>query len=301
MRLDILEHGQRMRARVFFTMTRRLSGVEMSDVVKTLLYRPEFLGRALLELSAEMMRGPSFWTAGEREYMAMRTARLHQGAFCLEGHTEMVRIASDGEIDAGDPDSARPELTAVLSFLEQTARSPDLVTAHDLTAARDAGVPDEAILDALHVDLIWNVVNRLAHAFDFRQREGEVPKGARSLHRFGYRMPAFLTGSAPDRPADADRRSRMVADLRRSVYDSSAATDQVTRAAGAAGGPLPQPWESYAEKVRDHAHRLTDADIEGLKAAGRSEDEIFEVTVAAAVGAALRSLDAGLRATRAEQ
>jgi len=46
------------------------------------------------------------------------------------------------------------------------------------------------------------------------------------------------------------------------------------------------------------AYRITDADVAGLKAAGRSEDEIFEVTVAAAVGAALRSLGAGMRAVR---
>jgi len=41
---------------------------------------------------------------------------------------------------------------------------------------------------------------------------------------------------------------------------------------------------------------VTDTDIADLKAAGLSEDCIFEITAAAAVGAALRSLDAGLRA-----
>jgi hypothetical protein len=52
---------------------------------------------------------------------------------------------------------------------------------------------------------------------------------------------------------------------------------------------------SYMAKVRDHAYRVTDTDIEQLKAAGYGEDEIYEVTVSAAVGAALCSLDAGLR------
>ncbi len=42
---------------------------------------------------------------------------------------------------------------------------------------------------------------------------------------------------------------------------------------------------------------MTDADVEELKAV-YTEDEIFEVTVAAALGAALRSLDAGLRLVR---
>ncbi len=40
---------------------------------------------------------------------------------------------------------------------------------------------------------------------------------------------------------------------------------------------------------------MTDADVEALKAAGLSEDEIFEATVAAAVGAGLARFEAGLR------
>jgi alkylhydroperoxidase family enzyme len=52
---------------------------------------------------------------------------------------------------------------------------------------------------------------------------------------------------------------------------------------------------SYTAKVCDHADRVTDTDIEDLKVAGYNEDEIYEITVSAAVGAALGSLDAGLR------
>jgi hypothetical protein len=45
---------------------------------------------------------------------------------------------------------------------------------------------------------------------------------------------------------------------------------------------------------------VTNADIGQLTAAGHSQDEIFEITVAAALGTALRSLNAGLRAVRGE-
>jgi alkylhydroperoxidase family enzyme len=44
--------------------------------------------------------------------------------------------------------------------------------------------------------------------------------------------------------------------------------------------------------VRTHAYKVTDSDVEQLKAAGLSEDEIFEQTVAAAISEGLRRLDA---------
>lgn len=290
MRLSILDNGHRLRVRLFFGAAFLMSRVDMSDVPRTLLYRPEFFGRALLDLSASAMRGPSFWTAGEREYIAMTNAGWHRCPYCAESHTEMVRIATAGEIDAADPGSARPELRAVLGFLEPVSRTPDQVGAADLTAVRAAGVPEAAIVAALHVNLVWNVVNRLANVFAFELRPGHLEKGTRSLHRFGYRFPGFLTGGG------GDFQGGPVEDLRRSVFSSAGVVDVATRVAAGSGDPLPEPWGSYAALVRDESFKVTDADIERLKAAGHSEDEIFEVTVAAAVGAALRSLEAGQRA-----
>ena len=62
--------------------------------------------------------------------------------------------------------------------------------------------------------------------------------------------------------------------------------------------PAPPEFAGYLEKVRTHAYRVTDRDVEELKAAGFSEDEIFEQTVSAAVAAGVERLDAGLGAMR---
>jgi alkylhydroperoxidase/carboxymuconolactone decarboxylase family protein YurZ len=51
----------------------------------------------------------------------------------------------------------------------------------------------------------------------------------------------------------------------------------------------------YLDKVRVCAYTVTDADVQALKDAGCTEDEIFEQTVAVAVGEGLRRLEAGLR------
>ena len=48
----------------------------------------------------------------------------------------------------------------------------------------------------------------------------------------------------------------------------------------------------YLATVRERAYTLTNADVEALKAAGCTEDEIFEQTVAVAIGEGLRRLDA---------
>jgi alkylhydroperoxidase family enzyme len=47
----------------------------------------------------------------------------------------------------------------------------------------------------------------------------------------------------------------------------------------------------YLEKVRDRAYAVVDRDIDALKEAGFSEDEIFEQTVVVAIAEGLRRLD----------
>jgi AhpD family alkylhydroperoxidase len=290
MRLSVLDHGHRRRARLFLTVTSMTSRVDSPDIVKMLLYRPAFLTRPLLELTADAMRGPSYWTAGEREYLAMRTAQLHRCPFCVESHAELTRIAGHGEIDPDDPASARPQLRAVREFLDLINSTAGRGNAGE-AIARVAGLPEHAVREALNVDLVWNIVNRLANAFGFTLREGQLHSGTRALHRFGYRFPAFLLAGGP-----ASDHGDVVTDLRHAVLNAPATTDPALRAAAAAGDPLPEPWQSYATAVRDASYRITDADVDRLTAAGHSEDQIFEVTVAAAVGAALRSFDAGRNA-----
>jgi alkylhydroperoxidase family enzyme len=70
------------------------------------------------------------------------------------------------------------------------------------------------------------------------------------------------------------------------------------RAAAQPGRAAPPEAEAYLAKVRTRAHTVTDGDLAQLKAAGLSEDEIFEHTVAVAVEAGLERLQAALRVVR---
>ncbi len=66
------------------------------------------------------------------------------------------------------------------------------------------------------------------------------------------------------------------------------------RAVVAATPPAPAAMTAYLAKVRERAYTVTDTDVEELKAAGLTEDEIFEQTVGAAIAQGLRRLDQAL-------
>jgi alkylhydroperoxidase family enzyme len=63
------------------------------------------------------------------------------------------------------------------------------------------------------------------------------------------------------------------------------------RAVAAAGPPAPAEMAGYLEKVRDRAYSVTDREVDALKEAGLSEDEIFVQTVTVAIAEGLRRLD----------
>ena len=193
MRLDILEHGHRLPARVFQKMVRVIFRQEIDDVSKTAMYRPQFFGRPLFALGSEVLRGPSYWTAAEREYMAVFSSRLNECAFCVQVHSETTRIESGGQLEPDSAPSIRPQLAAVLGLLGKVSLTPEQVTPDDVAAVRSAGVPDDAIVDALHVNLVFNTLNRLGNAFDWTwDSHDHVRTAARAIHLFRYKLPSFV-------------------------------------------------------------------------------------------------------------
>jgi len=57
-----------------------------------------------------------------------------------------------------------PPLRATLGFLETLTLRPDELTREDADAVRAAGVSDEALVDAIHVGALFNMIARLADA-----------------------------------------------------------------------------------------------------------------------------------------
>ena len=85
-------------------------------------------------------------------------------------------------------------------------------------------------------------------------------------------------------------------ELRR-VIDSYAARLSRT---GWARATFPPELEAYVRKVTLYAYKVTDEEIVKLKALGYSEDDLFEITISAALGAGRTRLECGLAALKGE-
>jgi hypothetical protein len=74
MRMSIVDRRHRLRHKLILLLVRVMSRRPVPDVVKTLLYRPEYFGRPFSELLQSVMRGDSDWSVGERELFAAFTS-----------------------------------------------------------------------------------------------------------------------------------------------------------------------------------------------------------------------------------
>jgi hypothetical protein len=81
MRLSVVDHGHAPPEAAVLDVIRERSGAEPLGVVKTIHYRPELFGRPFSDALDEVMRGPSDWSAGERELFAAFTSLLNQCPF----------------------------------------------------------------------------------------------------------------------------------------------------------------------------------------------------------------------------
>jgi alkylhydroperoxidase family enzyme len=133
---------------------------------------------------------------------------------------------------------------------------------------------------------------------------------------FGYRMlSGFWTGGVYNRSADLmmiinsliikqptfDPYHRKLRRLRNAVLSGPGSLPTAIRETISEGRELPGALGAYAKKVAEHAYLVTDDDIDELHRAHYTDDQIFEATVSAALGAGLLRLECVLSALRSDQ
>ncbi len=81
MRLDVVERGHRLPQKAQLALIRVVSRRRVADIIRTLLYRPEFFGTPFSAWTQAVMRGPSEWSVGERELFAAVVSRINRCRF----------------------------------------------------------------------------------------------------------------------------------------------------------------------------------------------------------------------------
>lgn len=209
-------------------------------------------------------------------------------------------------------------MRVTLAFLEKITLFPCEINSDDIAKLRRAGLTDRAILDATYVCVGFNIIARIADALGFEIPSEELFfRAARLLRVVGYRRLSGFWTSKPTGPAakafllsvtsQTDNDSTATATsfdpytvkmsrLCHAVTSSPASLPVAVRQAITAGRKLSGPLGSYVRKVAEQASEITDEDIASLHAANYTDDEIFEATVSAALGAGLFRLDCVIRA-----
>ena len=80
------------------------------------------------------------------------------------------------------------------------------------------------------------------------------------------------------------------------VLDSAATAPGALRRAAFDNAGLDEPTRTLIEKVAHRPVAVTDEDVAAVRAAGLSEDQIFEIVVCAAIGQAGRQYSSALAA-----
>lgn len=94
----------------------------------------------------------------------------------------------------------------------------------------------------------------------------------------------------------SDAVSKLRAAVTERVLDGAGTTSPARRRAAFDNTNVEEPARALVDKVAKTAWKVSDEDIAAARAAGLAEDEIFELTIAAAFGQSTRQLTAALAA-----
>jgi uncharacterized peroxidase-related enzyme len=165
------------------------SGASLIDVFKTF---PE-TSAPLIEFHEALLRGPSPFTAAERELIAAYVSGLNGCGYCHGVHAATAermgvavglphRIVRDAELA-----DVAPKLRPVLALARKLTLSPASVTKADADAVAAAGWDDAALYQAVAVTALFNLMNRLVEGLGIELDPAYVAPASQRLAERGYR------------------------------------------------------------------------------------------------------------------
>ena len=207
------------------------------------------------------------------------------------------------------------KLRVTLGFLEKLTISPGEIVPEDIGALQNEGISEKTIADAIYVCVGFNIINRIADALNVKIPSPRMfSKASKFLLIVGYRI---LSGLGFDNIRSQfignkqfeqikndneliaskgafDSFANLWRQLNESVFEGPGFLDTNLRKAAGAAGDIPEVLATYLNKVMQSAAKITDEDFVNLRQANYSEDQIFEITVCAALNSGSIRLESGL-------
>ncbi|KMW59454.1 Alkylhydroperoxidase AhpD domain protein [Candidatus Rhodobacter oscarellae] len=132
----------------------------------------------IIALVEEIMRGEGARDIAEREFIAAYASALNACAFCTGSHVifaEAFGIAPgliEQSLEDLDAAEISPPLREVLRYLQALNALPHRLTQADMDRVLTAGVSEAALVEALEISGLFNMMNRIIEgagvAFDPR-------------------------------------------------------------------------------------------------------------------------------------
>lgn len=168
---------------------------------------------AISQYTEQVMRTPSPLSRGERELIAAYVSGLNQCRYCHGTHTAFA------EAHGLDPDMLKAilddlegapvgrKLMALLSYCKKLTETPSRLTLADAQAVKDAGWPEAALEDAVHVTALFNYYNRLMDGHGITPRgDDTLRQRAAFIKQHGYDFSTYPSDMHPANLGEKDGR-----------------------------------------------------------------------------------------------
>lgn len=157
--------------RALFARFREKTGF-VPNVARAFALSPRFL--LWFRYYDTLMRGEGLLSREEREAMAVAISGENRCEYCVASHKRYLKdLTGDPvlpEVLAANPRRAElpPRTRALVDFALKVTHRHFEMTEEDLGPLREAGLSDEAILEAAEVAAMFNFTNRLLNALGFK-------------------------------------------------------------------------------------------------------------------------------------
>ncbi len=182
----------------------------------------------------------------------------------------------------------------MLGFLEKLTISPDEIVPEDIDALQSNGISKKAIADAIYVCVGFNIINRIADAFDVKISSPKMfSKAAKFLLIVGYKVLSGLGLDIIRSQTDGNKQFEQIKNgnelitskdefdtyanlwrqLNESVFEGPGFLDPNLRKVAGAADDIPEVLGTYMNKVMQCAAKITDEDFVNLRQADYSDGQ----------------------------